>query len=302
MPSVSIIVCTRNRASSLSGCLNSIKHSDCPIGLKIELIVVDNGSSDTTKDVVTNWAMSSGIPTLYVYEPRKGLSVARNSGLKKISGDIIVFTDDDCRVTKTYFVDLLKHYSSDAAPVMRGGRIDLGDPDDLPLTIKTDVNLVDFAHPLHPAGFIHGANMTLAKEVFIKTGFFDEEFGAGTDFPGEDCDYVIRAHLKGFKIQYVPDMAVQHFHGRRDMQSARLLMKGYMHANGALYLKYIWRHPVLLKHLYWDILHWVKEMRGFKPFMAEAKIGHKFIIMHTIYGMFLFAKFKLRALMPNLRK
>jgi len=60
-----------------------------------------------------------------------------NVALRAAQGEILAFTDDDCRLSKDYVNDLLRHDAGDAEPVLRGGRIELGDPTDLPLTIRT---------------------------------------------------------------------------------------------------------------------------------------------------------------------
>jgi glycosyltransferase involved in cell wall biosynthesis len=70
-------------------------------------------------------------------EPKRGLSRAHNRALRAAQGELLAFTDDDCRLSKDYVNDLLRHDAADTELVLRGGRIELGDPTDLPLTIKT---------------------------------------------------------------------------------------------------------------------------------------------------------------------
>ncbi len=93
----SILVCTRNRAGLLAGCLESILADRSVVPR--ELIVVDNGSSDGTADVVRRVASDSfGIPVRYVSEPRAGRSAALNTGVELILGDFVLLTDDDVLV------------------------------------------------------------------------------------------------------------------------------------------------------------------------------------------------------------
>jgi GT2 family glycosyltransferase len=235
-----------------------------------------------------------------LYEPRKGVAVARNCGIRGAEGDLLAFTDDDCRLDPDYVVDLLAHSQSDKVPTLRGGRVELGDPLDLPMTIKTDNEAADYAHPMHPAGFIHGANMTMPRTVLDSLGLFDERFGAGTKFPGEDCDYIIRAHAAGIRVQNVPDMVVFHFHGRRDKGSAQRLFAGYMRANGALYAKHLWSSPLLIRHLWWDIKQWYRELRGSEEkFLSEVDIGHRQIVVGNVIGMLHFTAIQIRAYILN---
>lgn len=192
---VSIIVCTRNRGHLILQCLSSIAtaihHSPSP---EVELLLVDNGSTDDTAHRVKTWAAQQPFPVILLNEPRAGLSIARNCGLRAARYDIIAFTDDDCRLSEHYFSGLIQHFQKDSSPVLRGGRVEPGDPLDLPMTIKTDNTPANYAPPMEPGGFIHGANMAMSRGVLKQVGFFDERFGAGTKLSsGEDTDYIIRA-------------------------------------------------------------------------------------------------------------
>jgi GT2 family glycosyltransferase len=299
---LSFIVATRNRAHAIIECLDSIAAALANAApLDAEIIIVDNGSADNTADTIKAWARASGLRVKLLSEPRAGKARALNCALRAAEGELLAFTDDDCRLHSEYLNDLLRHDAADIGLVLRGGRVELGDPFDLALTIKTDDEAADYAHPMHPAGFIHGANMTTSRAVADRIGLFDERFGPGTPFPGEDCDYVIRAHAAGLRVQYVPDMIVLHFHGRRDKQTAHRLFSGYMRANGALYIKHLRSSPLLIRHLWWDVRHWVKELRGHStPFMAEVGIGHKQIVVGNIIGMFHFTSLQVRAYLLSL--
>jgi len=75
---------------------------------------------------------------------------------------------------------------------------------------------------------------------------------------GEETDYIYRAHRAGIPVEYVPDMIVRHFHGRKDRASITRLNDGYNIAGGALYAKHI-RDATLLRHFYWN---WKNGVRG----------------------------------------
>src|SRR5580704_12336571 len=94
---VSIIICSQNRAESLRLTLESIGKAAVPPGWTAELLIVDNSSSDHTRAIVTK-AQLSNLTLRYIYEPKAGLSYARNAGLAAASGRIILFTDDDIHV------------------------------------------------------------------------------------------------------------------------------------------------------------------------------------------------------------
>ena len=80
------------------------------------------------------------------------MSVARNRALQTAQGDLLAFTDDDCRLSKEYVRQLLHHEVSDGDElVLRGGRIELGDPTDLPLTLKIATTRLRFNRRMDPA-------------------------------------------------------------------------------------------------------------------------------------------------------
>src|SRR5258708_30015558 len=110
--SVSIIVCTRNRAESLGNTLQSFAALDVPHGWAVELLVVDNGSTDDTARTVAN-ASIPRIRVLYVYEGRPGQCNARNAGIAASSGNVILFTDDDARPLSNWLSDM-------CLPILRG--------------------------------------------------------------------------------------------------------------------------------------------------------------------------------------
>jgi glycosyltransferase involved in cell wall biosynthesis len=294
---LSAIVCTRNRSRAIIQSLASIAASlEAAAPVEAEIVVIDNGSTDDTSAIVSEWAKSCAVPVRLAVEPRTGLSAARNCGLKMAKGDLLVFTDDDCRLDPAYMRLAIRHDDADTGPVLRGGRVELGDPADLPLTIKTDPHPADFAHPLHPAGFLLGANMILSRKVIDRIGFFDERFGAGTRFPGEDCDYIIRAHAAGIPVRYAPDLIVSHFHGRRDPAVAKALFAGYMRANGALYIKHFFSSPLLIRHFWWDLRFWLKERRGHPSDLHLAGIGHRQVVFHCLIGMAQFTWLRVKML------
>ena len=292
---VSLIVCTRNRAHAITGCLASIADALSHASpVDAEIVVVDNASEDDTSTVVQQWAASCVFPVRLLHEPRKGLAVARNCGIRAAQGEILVFTDDDCRLAPHYVLDLLCHYCSDTVLTLRGGRVELGDPRDLPVTIKTDNEVAEYVHSMQPGGFIHGANMTMPRVVVDRLGFFDERFGAGTKFPGEDCDYLIRASAAGIRVQYVPDMVVFHFHGRRDKESIRRLCSGYTRAKGALYVKHMWSSPWLLMHLWWNVRNWWWEILGRQKCLSDVDMEYKQVVIGEVIGMVQFGVLQLR--------
>lgn len=93
---ISIVVCTFNRANILKFCLDSFTNQTIASKIVFELLVVDNGSTDTTKEVVNSF---NGLINnlIYIYEPKIGLSHARNRGYLESKFDWVVYIDDDAK-------------------------------------------------------------------------------------------------------------------------------------------------------------------------------------------------------------
>ncbi|MDW6023931.1 glycosyltransferase [Mesorhizobium sp. BAC0120] len=283
---VSVILCTRNRAAILPAALDSVvAASQAEHDIRLEIIVVDNGSSDNTQESFAGWKSCVGVNAKVLYEPRPGVSCAKNTGIKSSRGEVLVFVDDDCRLSIGYFSDLVRHYSGDTGPVVRGGRVELGDPSDLPFTIKTENKVSRLGGLIHPSGFVHGANLTMASRVIELIGSFDERFGPGAPFlAAEDTDLVYRAHKAGIPVEYVPDMTVFHYHGRRDLNEIKRLKFAYEYGNGALLAKNLVSGKVLDRHFYWNLRNSVFELFGGKKFDVALQLSHRTIVAGNLAG------------------
>jgi glycosyltransferase involved in cell wall biosynthesis len=288
MTGISFIICTRNRSNALRRALNSIVVASRTVPeTSVEIIVVDNGSTDETTMLASRWAETAGLAVKVIYEPRQGLAIARNVGVRRAFSDILVFTDDDCKVSPCYIAKLLNHYAKDQGPVIRGGRVELGDPGDLPFTIKTDPTPARLSHDVHPGGFILGCNMAMRRDVIDRIGLFDERFGAGGAFKAaEETDYFYRGFLAGIPVEYCPDMIVFHYHGRRDVREIKMLYIGYSIGNGALHAKHGWR---LLMYTGRDIRDSIAELLSRrKHYCAELGLSYRYLVFGSAIGIVLY--------------
>src|SRR5262245_14071050 len=214
---LSVIVVTKNRARHIAPCLDSLAAP-----LDAEIVIVDNGSADNTAALIDGWARANAVPVQALSYPGLGKSRGLNLALRAAKGDVLAFTDDDCRLHPEYVNDLLRHDAADTGFVLRGGRIELGDPTDLPLTINTSPTPKRWSLALSTrddcleSGELIGANMTMRRALVERLGPFDEDFGPGSRLgSGDDHEYILRAYLNGITLEYVPDMTVLHHHGRK---------------------------------------------------------------------------------------
>jgi glycosyltransferase involved in cell wall biosynthesis len=271
---LSVIVVTKNGAQRVVPCLDSIAAAlNRAAPLDAEILVVDNGSTDDTSILIRKWAKASAIPAVAMLEPRPGRSRARNLAVRVSKGDLLAFTDDDCRLHPEYVNDLLRHDAADTELVLRGGRIELGDPSDLPYTINTSptpkrwhISLNSTRHDCI-AGELNGCNMAMRRALVERLGPFDENFGPGSRMgSGDDAEYFFRAYAASVTLEYVPDMVVLHHHGRKTAAEGRALFRRYSIGWGAVHAKYLFRHYSFYREKYDDLR---ELMAGNNAFLAD---------------------------------
>lgn len=283
---------TRNRAPHVADCVASmVAAAQGEPSVDVEILVVDNGSRDATPEVFQTLRETCPVPFTGLVEPIAGVSRARNRGLDAATGDVIVLTDDDCRMAPDYFTALARHFRGRRDPVVLGGRVELGDPRDLPFTIKTDDAPDRLGPEIHPGGFILGANMAMTRAALTVISGFDVQFGAGAVLvSAEDTELYVRARTAGIPVEYVPDMTVRHFHGRRTYEDVAELSRCYQIGNGALLAKHWRTSPTLLKHFWWNLRNAVRERFGGPVFDPEMKLTHADIVAANLKGIGLYLR------------
>jgi glucosyl-dolichyl phosphate glucuronosyltransferase len=215
---LSVVVATHNRAAELTRTLASL--AECHADGDWEVIIVDNNSVDSTRQVVE--AAQSKFPASlsYLFEPIPGRSAALNAGIRVARGATIVTTDDDVRVNPDWL-------NAAAAGLQRHnchyltGRVEPLWPDAPPRWFpKTGgvvwgvLGLLDFgAVPVPLVGRAPiGVNAAFRRAAFDRVGLFNPILGrkAGTLLGQEMREWHIRARSAGILGFYVPDMVVRH--------------------------------------------------------------------------------------------
>ena len=215
---LSVVICTYNRAPVLEGTLESYARLAEAHDPRIELIVVDNNSTDATARVVES--SKATIPGLrYVHEPQQGLSHARNRGIHESLGAVVAFADDDVFFDSNWALALVDAFARQPAADAVGGKstplFDGGRPDwmrDDFLTFYGDTRFGDqerwMDFPDHPFGL----NMAFRREVFEQIGNFNPRLGRikASLLSGEESDIFERLHLKGLRTWYAPQAHLFH--------------------------------------------------------------------------------------------
>lgn len=282
---ISMIICTRNRNSALQRCLETLKDLKDPAVIW-ELVLVDNGSTDATPQIVKEFIATSSINVRYIFEATPGLSNARNAGLAQSSGGIVAFTDDDCYPQPDFLVETLRAFENPKVGFVTG-RIKLHDPDDYPATINESIKPLEFPPgSFLPTGSVRGANLSFRRETLTQKPPFDPLFGSGALFPAEDVDTSARVSRAGWVGLYVPEIVVSHHHGRKRHDIGQLkksydIGRGAYHAKLALYDRAFWQSAQgwlglasrVLKRpasLWWEIKGGIGYWRAFQSSSRQA--------------------------------
>ena len=232
-----LVVCTRNRAAQLEQCLEHIARLRPTCSWEL-VVVLDNASSDRTCAGRARFATEVIFPVTIIFEGKPSLGRARNTGWSAARGDIVAMTDDDCYVLPDY-IDRVREIFDDPKIGFAGGRVDLFDPTDYPISIVTsDEPALKPPRSFIQPGWIIGANMIFRREVLEAIEGFDPDLGPGTPFCADDPDGQARASFAGWWGLYTPDVVVAHHH-RRKAKDADALTRTYLIGGGAYMAKFL---------------------------------------------------------------
>jgi glycosyltransferase involved in cell wall biosynthesis len=246
---VSIILCTANRANGLRQTMASLAGVRCPGA--VELVVVDNRSTDDTRVVVEDAARHYPFPIRYLHEAEVGKYAALNAGINASTARFIAATDDDARFEPDWLeraVDGLSRYGCEFV----GGRV-------LPLWggekpawlaenngLHTKViALLDHGTQVREFGrgisWPLGVNVAYRREVFERVGLFDKRLGrkTGTLRNQAQREWHLRARAAGARGYYLPEMVVHHLVGRERLEKRYFRRWLYWHgiSRAMLFLK-----------------------------------------------------------------
>jgi len=227
---VSVVISTYNRAGVLPHALDSLLHQE-PTGLRYQIVVVDNNSTDSTRAVVESFLARGCANLRYVFEPRQGVAYGRNTGILASQAAIIAFTDDDVTVAPDWIATLKRTLDEHPEADCVGGRVLPRWSRALPAWLTREhwapLALLDYGDtPFYVTASkrlcLVTANAAFRAAVFSRIGLFATHVQAvKREVATEDHELLLRLWRSGGQGLYAPALVVT-----SDIASERFT-KGY---------------------------------------------------------------------------
>jgi glycosyltransferase involved in cell wall biosynthesis len=220
----SIIIPTRNRAKELLATLQSICKQTTLANA--EIIIIDNGSTDDTAQIVEDFRTQ--LPMVYDYNDIPGLLTGRHRGAEISKGEILCFLDDDVELNPNFIANLLATFENNQNVQLATGpclpHYEVGPPEWLSYFWDNTsqgkycawLSLLDFGDQMIEIdpNFVWGLNFSIRKNVFIELGGFHPDCIPDNlqQYQGDgETGLTIKAISKGYKAFYVPGLELKHY-------------------------------------------------------------------------------------------
>lgn len=228
--------------------LNSVR----PVtGLTIEVLLIDNGSKDKTREVIERFVSSSAYRSHSIYEPVPGKSRGLNRAMKLAQGRVLLFTDDDVRFPTAWIERMSAPILEQKADLVQGGIV--WAPDLLALNVPSYIPAVitstEHKGPKELSQALIGANMALSRVVYQTLGDFDVELGPGALGLAEETLYGWRALAAGFRKHNELEVKVEHHFNASRLNRNGILGIAEKKGRSGAYIDYHYRN-VSIRFLY----------------------------------------------------
>jgi glycosyltransferase involved in cell wall biosynthesis len=208
-----IQLCTYNRAALLERVLDACLEQTVGDG-EYEIVLVDDGSKDSTPAVIERWRARAGCRFTVVTQSNAGLAKARNAGIARASGERIIFIDDDVLPLPNFVEEHLRAAERHPARIVRGGAIEVESLDELPVPIWSIRN--------YSGNYFWTTNVSVPLRTIRAIGGFDESF---SEYGWEDIDVGLRLRARGVRAIFHPDALVYHYKPRPSADAVQKMLR-----------------------------------------------------------------------------
>jgi glycosyltransferase involved in cell wall biosynthesis len=215
-----VVIPTFNRHRWLGSTLDSLQSADIPAGLDVRVIVVDNNSTDATRETVLDRQREFGGRLEYVFERRQGRSFALNAGIAAAGGDLVGMIDDDEEIDGRWFKIIHSQFGQPGLDFIGGPyvpRFEVPAPGWLPLDYPAVIGSIDGGEKItgygssYP-GILMGGNAVIRRSVLDAVGSYKTSLGRTRTrlLAGEDEDMYRRLLASGATGLYIPELIIYH--------------------------------------------------------------------------------------------
>jgi len=220
---VSVVICCFNSAGKISQTLASLLKQEFSESIPWEVVLVDNASDDNTSDVARQTWNLSTVPLYIIPELKKGLSNARQSGIRESHYDLVCFIDDDNWVNPHWIESVYNRMKQHPEVALLGGRGEAVFEKEEPDWFKQ----FQHCYAIGPqaenegviqseTGFLYGAGLTLRKEVWNKIvekgfRFYLSDRSGNNITSGGDMEMCYAIRLAGYFLYYDPVLTFKHY-------------------------------------------------------------------------------------------
>jgi glycosyltransferase involved in cell wall biosynthesis len=232
---ISAIICTHNRDTYLGAAIDSLLAQE--LSVNYEIVIVDNGSSDRTHEVVEQRSHHPHVK--YIFEPTIGLSVARNTGAKHASADILAYLDDDAEASPQWLQVLYTAYQNNYKLAIAGGKVTLIWPPNtqppkwLSPGLAGNLGAYDLGNDIvnieQPGLTPRGLNYSIRRSFLQEIGGFDPQLGrVGKNLlSNEELQMTEFALEHGWQVAYLPTALVAHNVAPERLKPSWFLKRGW---------------------------------------------------------------------------
>lgn len=193
-----IQLCTYNRSALLRRVLEAC--FDQNADEEYEVVLVNDGSTDGTRDVIEFMRKRATCPFAVVEQPNGGLARARNAGIARARGERIIFIDDDVLVLPNFVAEHIRSGRAFPGRIVRGGAINVESFDDLPPPIWSLRN--------YSANYFWTTNVSVPLDTLRAAGGFNESFA---EYGWEDIDVGLRLRANRVRATFNPRALAYHY-------------------------------------------------------------------------------------------